>query len=391
MRNTETTQLERRNYELSILTTIAAALNREVDLARALQVALAHVADLLDLRTGWVWLLNERSDAPYLAAAQHLPPALTASPERMEGACYCLDTFQAGDLDGAANVSIITCSRLKKLVDGTSGLRYHASIPLYARGKKIGVMNVASPDWRELSPDDLQLLYAVGDLLGMAVERARLFAQSAQIGALEERNRLAREIHDTLAQSMTAVTLQLEAADALLELHADSGQARAAIQRALTLTQANLEEARRSVLDLRAAPLEGRSLAEALRELAEGQAALHGLALDYRATGVEQPLAPRIAVGMYRIAQAAIANVARHAAARLLTVQLMVLPDQVRMQISDDGVGFDSAVVANGRFGLVGMRERARLLDGTLQLASAPQIGTQISVVVPTAAPPANQ
>src|SRR4029079_12064962 len=101
-----------------------------------------------------------------------------------------------GDLAGAANVNVITCSRLSGLVDGTDGLRYHASIPLYAHGKPLGVLNVASTDWRELSEADLRLLYTVGDLLSIAVERARLFARSVQVGALEERKRPDRDIQE---------------------------------------------------------------------------------------------------------------------------------------------------------------------------------------------------
>ncbi len=73
----------------------------------------------------------------YLAAAQNLPPALANNPRRMEGSCHCLDTYRAGDLDGAANVNVITCSRLWGLVDGTDGLRYHSSIPLYAHSKEL--------------------------------------------------------------------------------------------------------------------------------------------------------------------------------------------------------------------------------------------------------------
>src|SRR5690242_16821106 len=130
--------LERRNRELAILNAIAEALNREVDLDRALQAALALVAELLDLQTGWIWLLNEETGEPYLAAAQNLPPALALNPRRMAGTCYCLDTFRKGGLEGAANVSVITCTRLQGLVD-TDGLRYHSSIPLYAHGKKLGV------------------------------------------------------------------------------------------------------------------------------------------------------------------------------------------------------------------------------------------------------------
>src|SRR5439155_15072077 len=134
-------------------------------------------------------------------------------PRRMTGSCYCLDTYRKGDLQGAANVNVVACSRLEALVDGTNGLAYHASVPLYAHGKRVGVLNVASPDWRELSAEELRILYTVGDLLSIAVERARLFAKSTQLGAAEERNRLAREIHDTLAQGLSAISLQLETAD----------------------------------------------------------------------------------------------------------------------------------------------------------------------------------
>ena len=225
--------LRRLNHELSVLNAIARELNRSVNLGEALEFTLAQVAELLGLRTGWIWLMNETASEPYLAAAQNLPPALSNDPRRMDGSgyCYCLDTYKRGDLEGAANVNVLTCSRLDGLVDGTDGLRYHASIPLYAQDKKLGVMNVASPDWRSLSPEDLQLLYTIGDLLSIAVERAGLFAQSTRLGAVEERNRLAREIHDTLAQGLTATALQLESADALLD--AGSEKAHESLRRAL--------------------------------------------------------------------------------------------------------------------------------------------------------------
>src|SRR5918997_6370462 len=266
----ETRDLERRNHELSVLNEIARELNRSVELGEALGFTLSQVAELLGLRTAWIWLMDESSPEPYLAAARNLPPALADEPRRMDGSryCYCLDTYKKGDLGGAANINVLTCSRLKGLVDGTGDLRYHASIPLYAGDEKLGVMNVASSDWRSLSPEDLQLLYTVGDLLSIAVERARLYARSTRLGAVEERNRLAREIHDTLAQGLTATALQLESADALL----DAGGAQKAhepLRRALSLTRSNLEEAQRSVLDLRAAPLEGRPLSGALRALVD--------------------------------------------------------------------------------------------------------------------------
>lgn len=213
--------LQQRNRELSILHTLADTLNRQVDLSQALQTTLAQVADLFNLETGWVFLLPAQGE-PYLAAAQNLPDPFVDDPQRMEGDCACLDAFLAGEMDDSANAEVITCSRLKHIISIADGLRYHATIPLYAQDaggarRKLGVLNVASADWRDLSPNDLQLLHTIGDMVGIAVERAQLFEQRAMLGALEERNRLAREIHDTLAQGLAAISMQLEAADALLD------------------------------------------------------------------------------------------------------------------------------------------------------------------------------
>jgi two-component system NarL family sensor kinase len=144
----DTEQLKRRNLELSILNAIARALNREVDLAQALHSTLAQVTEPLGLHTGWIWLLSEETGESYLAAAQNLPPRLANTPRLMEGGCYCLGTYREGDLEGAANVNVVLCSRLQGLIDGTDGLCYYASIPLYGTNNDhLGVLNVASSDW----------------------------------------------------------------------------------------------------------------------------------------------------------------------------------------------------------------------------------------------------
>jgi two-component system, NarL family, sensor kinase len=379
----DTEKLRQRNRELAILNAIAQAMNRETDLVQALHTALAQVAELLQLRTGWIWLLREEDGEAYLAAAQNLPSGLANDPDRMEGWCYCLDTYKAGDLRGAANVNVVKCTRLNGLVDGNDGLRYHASIPLYAHGKKLGVLNVASRDWRELSADDLRLLHTVGDLLSIALERARLFAQSAELGAVEERNRLAREIHDTLAQGLAAITLQLEAADALLEVGPASERARQAVLQALALTRANLEETRRSVLDLRAAPLEGRSLAEALQKLTQEMKTKQDLNINFTVAGANQPLPLRIEVGLYRIAQEALTNVVQHAHAGHVNLQLTISTAQVTLLVEDDGIGFDPAMLTPNRYGLIGLNERAKLLGGRLELHSSPGAGTRVVATVP--------
>jgi two-component system NarL family sensor kinase len=375
--------IEQRNRELSILNTIAAALNRSVQLDEALQTALKEVAELLNLQTGWVWLVREDTGDFYLAAAQDLPAGLTSHPELMEGSCYCLDTYSAGDLDGAANINVVTCTRLQKLVDENNGLRYHASIPLYAHDQKLGVLNLASCDWRRLSPDDLRLLHTIGDLLSIAIERAQLFRRSADLGAAEERNRLARELHDTIAQGLTAVLLHLETADALLDAEADRARIHQAMEQAIRSTRASLEETRRSVLDLRAAPLEGRDLAQALGQLVEDLRQQSALSVHFTATGANAPLPSRLEVGLYRIAQEALTNVRRHAGARSVVLQLMITPEHARLVLEDDGVGFDPDAIPHEHYGLIGINERTRLLGGHLRIESARGTGTRLEVTIP--------
>ncbi len=381
--SSDTEQLQQRNRELEILNEIAKELNRPTDLGHSLHTVLAQVAALLHLQTGWIFLLDDESREPYLAASQNLPPALIADPDWKEGSCYCLDTFCADAPAGAANVTMVACSRLKHVVDASGRLRYHASIPLYAQERKLGVLNVASTNWRKLSAEDLRMLHTVGDLLSAAIERARLFARSAQLGALEERNRLAREIHDTLAQGLTAIGLRLEMVDSLLERGADIDSARQGVQQALDLARHNLEEARRSVLDLRAAPLQGRTLCEALAELA---ATWHGsgnpkVTLDLKGSGRKLP--PGVEIGLYRITQEGLNNIARHAQASRVMLRLAIAPDHTELVVEDDGRGFEPYSAIKGRHGLIGMNERAKLLGGWLRVRSAPGEGTRLEVHVP--------
>ncbi len=375
----DTEKLRRRNRELSILNTIAEAMNHEVDLIRALNTALIHVAELFGLQTGWVFLLDEEGKS-YLAAAQNLPPALADHPRRMGGWCTCLDDYEEGELKDPRN---ITCSRLENLVVGTAGLRFHASIPLKAHGKDLGVLNVASTDWEELSADDLQLLYTVGDLVSIAVERARLFNKSVELGAVEERNRLAREIHDTLAQGLSAIALQLETADALLDAGVNTQRAQQAVQSALISARSSLEEARRSVLDLRAAPLEGRALGEALAKLVKDSQRKGKLKITFDQTDGSRPLPARVEIGLYRVAQEALTNALKHARASRITIQLITTPDRVELKIEDNGRGFDPSQIPPGHYGLIGLNERVRLLGGHVELSSCPGEGVQLHVSVP--------
>jgi two-component system, NarL family, sensor kinase len=372
--------------ELAILNAVAAALNSSVDVHQALARTLALVADLLGLETGWVWLLDPETEQFYLAAAQNLPPYLQ-EPVRMSGRwCRCTDLFRRGELT-PTNIDILECTRLRPAVEAhdaeaTRGLRYHASVPLSFQKRKLGIINVAGPSWRELTREELGLLSTIAYQTGIAVERARLAEEGTRLARAEERTRLAREIHDTLAQGLTAIGLDVEGA--LRHLETDPARARQRLQRALATTRESLEEARRSVLDLRAAPLAGRPLAEALAALGRAFTSETGVRVSVRAEdGRALPL--RTEAELYRIAQEALANVRAHAQATRVEIALRATPAETVLTIRDDGVGFAPRRAAEGRHGLLGMRERAKLLGGKLRVESRPGRGTAISVRVPPA------
>jgi signal transduction histidine kinase len=206
-----------------------------------------------------------------------------------------------------------------------------------------------------------------------------------QLAVSRERNRLARELHDTLAHSLSAVAVQLEATNALWDQ--DLTAARDMLEQSLQATRRGLSEARRAIQALRATPLEDLGLALAIRNLAESAANRGGLTLHWQGDDQVNILEPDVEQSVYRIAEEALVNVVRHAGARHLTVQLDQERGQsnraLRLVISDDGQGFDmSRPSQEGRYGLKGMIERAALIGGALAVESEPGAGTTVRLVV---------
>jgi two-component system, NarL family, sensor kinase len=353
---------------------------------RALREALALVVDLLGLRTGWVWLIDPQTNRFYSAAAQNLPPFLS-DPVRMTGRrCWCIDAFRSGELT-AENIDVIECSRLRAALGRTRetrGLRYHASIPLTFGTRQLGIMNVATRAWRKLTRRELDLLSTIASQVGVAIERARLAETSVGAARTEERARLARDLHDTLTQGLTAIGLHIEAAMANLAQH---DGARRELERALDVTRANLGEARRALHDLRGSALGGRPLTEALAALCRQVTADSGIRVRFEST-LTRPLDPTVEEGLFRIAGEALANVRRHAQAADVRVSLSGARGRAALTIADDGRGF-AVKRARGGFGIEGMRERTRLLGGRFALRSAIGRGTTIDIIVPNRGQPA--
>lgn len=189
-----------------------------------------------------------------------------------------------------------------------------------------------------------------------------------------ERNRLARELHDTLAHTLSAVAVQIEATNALWDV--DLGAARAALLQAQKLTDDGLTHVRRALHDLRAQPLDDLGLALAVEQIAEQGAQRAGLTLRTQIEREFDDLSPDVEQSIYRITEEAVENVVRHANAQRLTVKLQRENGVVRLTVQDNGTGFNADTPLDGHFGLVGMRERAALCGGELTVTSAVGEGT---------------
>jgi signal transduction histidine kinase len=234
-------------------------------------------------------------------------------------------------------------------------------------------------------------------LVGLAFAAATVLSRRMQLpvraltdhAVLEERTRLAREIHDTLAQQLTGIVLELEAADTLLARGSD--RARRSVEVARDLARSALQEARRSVWNLRPAPLAATGVVAAIDQEVEGWQERTGIPVHFRARSVppRPALQPAAEVALLRIVQEALTNTARHSAATSVDVSLRASGREIILTVRDNGVGFDT-VDGNPRsdcFGLTGMRERAHHAGGTLAVVAAPGSGTTVTARIPLADP----
>jgi signal transduction histidine kinase len=213
---------------------------------------------------------------------------------------------------------------------------------------------------------------------------AQLLRSAREAGVSEERRRMAGEIHDTLAQGLTGIITQLEAAE---QAAGRPGDWRRHLDHARRLARESLTEARRSVQAIGPGQLDGAALPEALRDVAERWSAEHGVPVERTTTGTARPLHPEVEAALLRTAQEALANVARHARAGRVGLTLSYMEDLVTLDVRDDGAGFDPETVpagnGDGGYGLRGMRQRVLRLAGELTIESDPGTGTAVYAALP--------
>ncbi len=266
-----------------------------------------------------------------------------------------------------------------------SSTRAELCVPITANGRTLGLINLESPHLHGFQDEDVAILETIADVLAGTLENARLYRRAQAAAVFEERNRLARELHDSVSQQLFSMTLTAQAARAQLEKNPQ----RVALQleRLQETATAALAEMRALIFQLRPPALRDQGLVAALQQHAQALSRREGLAIalgvvgdDRLARGLEQPL--------FRIVQEALNNVVKHANASNVSVTLEFSSERILLRVNDDGQGFDPAATPSGRgrhLGMISMRERAAEIGGTMDLRSMIGGGTEVIVSVPRA------
>ncbi len=261
-------------------------------------------------------------------------------------------------------------------------MRSFLGVPIVSRGEVAGAFYLTDKEGAPAFDEaDQQLIEMLAAHAAVAIENARLFERSRELSILEERNRVARELHDSVSQRLFGVVLAAETAAGLLDR--DAAAARTQIDRAQELAHGAMEELRSLIFELRPPALADEGLASALRKHLSVLRRVHDLDIALRVAGTPR-LGPAADSQVFRIAQEAVNNALRHAGAEHIAVALEARNGRVSLSVQDDGAGFDPAAPAlrARRLGLTSMEERARALGGTLTIASRPGEGTRVTLEV---------
>jgi len=374
------TQVVNRTRELAALNAVASVVSRSLDLERVLTNSLDKMLEVMEMEAGGIYLLRKDDQVLTIAAHKGLGTQFVAAIDNLKIA-EGLSGHVALTGEPLIVQDLSKDPRLTRSAVKDSGFQSLAIAPLVSRAKVLGTLFVVTRRDREFSQQDIDLLISVGDQVGVAVGNAHLYEQAQQVAVVEERSRLARELHDSVTQSLYSLTLFSEAARHMAEEIGEE-TIEQYIGQIGVIGQQALKEMRLLVYELQPPELEREGLVRALRkrlEAVEGRAGVEArVVVDEFVKlpgGVEQEL--------YRIAQEALNNALKHAAAGSVVVYLRQSSGSIEMEIVDDGVGFEpDALPDHGGMGLKSIRERAEQLGGMVTIRSEAGKGTSVKVNV---------
>jgi signal transduction histidine kinase len=387
--------------EVLVLSRISAALSGLWDLDAILGVGLDSTLDIMNGTIGEILLIDENTQELSRFVHRGLSKEFVENVRLSLGEGITGSVAESGKAVLLEDISSDPRVAHRELVTA-EGLKAYICVPLRARDKVLGVLNVASRIPRKFTTSDIHLLYAIGDQLGIAVEHARLYerlrkarerlrklARQNLVAEEDERRRIARELHDDTSQTLSGIALQLQA---LIEMSAMSGKQEpefvAGLKKVQSLTVQVHNEVSRLISNLHPALLDTLGLVPAVRQYAASRLQAVNIDVNVATRGTVLRFPPDVEAALFRFVQGAVGNIIQHSKARNATVVLEFKPDEFLLTISDDGQGFNVAEITDveesgrGR-GLFSMRERIGFLGGTSGIESEIGKGATVWARIP--------
>jgi len=389
-----------RYQELLALSRVSAAISGLWDLDAVLKVALDNILKIMKGTIGGILLADEQTQTLSYHIHQGLSGSYVEKMRLSPGEGIAGRVAQSGKAILLEDISIDSRVAHPDLVSA-EGLKAFICVPIRAKDNVLGVINVASRKAHRFTSKDLHLLHSIGDQLGVAIQQARLYERLRKareryrkltrqilVAQEDERKRLARELHDETSQTLSGLTLQLQALAEMAEKSSVDTELIAKLKKVQSLAVQVHTEVRRLMADLRPSLLDTLGLVPAIRQLADTRLRPLNINVSVETIGTERRLDPEVETGLFRVAQGSIGNIIEHSKAKNATIAVEYQDSELVLRITDDGQGFDVSVITDveesgrGR-GLFSMRERIILLGGTASVESEIGQGTTVWARVP--------
>jgi nitrate/nitrite-specific signal transduction histidine kinase len=372
-----------RTRDLSALYAVTAVASRSLDQDRVLASSLDQVLEVMACDYGAFHLWHAEEGTLQLAIQRHVPQEIIdyvqTSPNGVGLVRWVVDHGESLLIDDLAQDPRVINTAAAEHVRGRS----YVGVPMCIKNRVLGVLSVVSERGHSFEPEEVELLTTIADQVGVAVENARLYKQAEQLAVIEERQRLARELHDSVTQSLYSVNLMAETARRTAA-QGDLERTRYLIDRSGEMARQALKEMRLLVYELRPAALAQEGLVGALQQRIDTVENRAGVRSRLLVEGDPTQLPPSVEMSLYRIAQEALNNALKHAEATEIAVSVEINLEDVHLIIEDNGKGFDPSFASGqGGIGLKSMQERTEQLAGKYTLHSSPGQGATVHVCLP--------
>ena len=383
-------ETRRRNRELVAINRVIASISGSLKLGQILEVSLDEMLAVSEMESGCLFLMEPDKQQLLLAISRNQSEEYKEKINRIQvGEQLTGNVAKTGEVIVKNNVETDNKTQTDPVF--FQNKRSFLGIPLVSSGNIVGVLNLTSSRNIHFLEADLVLYKAIGSQVGIAVENAQLYAQAQQLAILEERNRLARDLHDSVTQTLFSITLTAESARAMLVKKPEKVATQ--LELLQSLGRSALAEMRALIFQLRPAALEEQGLVQALEKHFDSFKGKENFEIEFSKEG-DRRLSKEQEQALYWITQESVNNIVKHAQASKVKVELVINEGTASLKIRDNGIGFmPETVLAKSNvdqrsLGLTSMKERAELVGGQIQIYSRPLAGTQITVILPLLAAP---